>query len=34
MRCGKTCPQACSEAADAILEADVLLLATGAGWSR
>lgn len=24
---------ACSEAADAILEADVLLLATGAGWS-
>ena len=29
----KNVPQACSEAADAILEADVLLLATGAGWS-
>ena len=29
----KNVPQACSEAADALLEADVLLLATGAGWS-
>ena len=29
----KNVPQACSEAADAILDADVLLLATGAGWS-
>ena len=28
----KNVPQACSAAADAILEADVLL-ATGAGWS-
>ena len=29
----KNVPNACSEAADALLEADVLLLATGAGWS-